>query len=679
MFGGTQSWTRACLRHAWVAALVIGAALLPNVSLADGATLTDGGMDLHLFRPAVDTRGYFTVNGSEVMPHKDFSFGLVLDAGFGMLRYNGFESDPNEAAVDASRESRIAKQGFTGTFSFNFGLFDRLVLGIQLPITFFRGDAVQVPDRGGTCTGATAAGCLYNFEAAGLRSQGVGDLSIHAKARLLNLGKSPIGIAMILQASFPTAKAAQFAGEPGFSLWPAAVFEFQPIEKIRLALEGGYRWNSGQGATFIWDGRSEPADLTLTGTAVDPVDQGQGRRFTYNDLITFGFGSSFRIARSLDLILELYGTQIAQEIGTKGTLSMEALGGFKYFVTNKSFLFIAAGAGIPKTGFQAADVRATIGFRYEPAVGDRDKDGIADDDDACPDDPEDKDGFEDRDGCPELDNDSDGILDVDDACPLVKEDYDGDRDEDGCPEGREGDRDGDGIPDDVDDCPDEPEDFDGFQDEDGCPDPDNDSDGIPDEKDLCPNDPEDFDGFQDEDGCPDPDNDSDRILDVDDACPNDPETYNGHEDEDGCPDKGLVIVEDTQITILEKIYFETDSAIIQARSFPLLDAVAATLNSSPHISLVEIQGHADERGSDEYNINLTRARAASVMNALIERGVIKNRLRSAGYGERCPVDPKNNANAWEKNRRVEFKIVETDAGPTGVEVTCPRGRSLVPR
>ncbi len=48
-------------------------------------------------------------------------------------------------------------------------------------------------------------------------------------------------------------------------------------------------------------------------------------------------------------------------------------------------------------------------------------------------------------------------------------------------------------------------------------------------------------------------------------------------------------------------------------------------------------------------------------------------------GERCPVDPKHNASAWEKNRRVEFKIIETDAGPTGVEVTCPRGRSLVPR
>jgi OOP family OmpA-OmpF porin len=650
--------------------------MTPNAS-AQEATLQGGGMDLHLFRPAIDTRGYFAVNGSEVMPHKEFSFGLVLDAGFGILRYDGFVTDPNQAADERVTQNRIARQAFTGTFMFNFGVIDRLVVGISLPITFFRGHEVQVPDRGGSCLAGSNT-CLYNLEAAGLRSQGVGDLTIHTKVRLLNLGQFPAGIALTLRAGFPTAKTTQFAGEPGFSLWPTAVFEFKPIEKIRLALEGGYRWNSQQGATFIWNGSSFPRDPT--GTAIDPEDDPDaGRRFTYDDLITFGFGSAFRVARSFDILLELYGTQIAKEIGTKGTLSMEALLGFKYFVTNRSYLYAAGGAGIPKTGFQAADARAVLGFLYEPSVGDRDGDGIPDDDDGCPDDAEDKDGFEDSDGCPDLDNDGDGILDVNDSCPLVKEDYDGDSDEDGCPEGREGDRDGDGIPDEVDECPDEPEDFDGFEDDDGCPDRDNDGDGILDENDLCPDDPEDFDGFEDEDGCPDPDNDGDRILDVDDACPNDPETYNGNEDEDGCPDKGLVILEDTQITILQKVYFETDSAIIKPQSFPLLDAVAATLNSSPQITLVEIQGHADDRGSDQYNIKLTRARAESVMNALIERGVIKDRLRSAGYGERCPIDPKRNPAAWEKNRRVEFKIIETDAGPTGVEVTCPRGRSLVPR
>jgi outer membrane protein OmpA-like peptidoglycan-associated protein len=68
-----------------------------------------------------------------------------------------------------------------------------------------------------------------------------------------------------------------------------------------------------------------------------------------------------------------------------------------------------------------------------------------------------------------------------------------------------------------------------------------------------------------------------------------------------------------------------------------------------------------------------------VLEALVQRGVLRTRVRSGGYGERCPVDPRHNAPAWEKNRRVEFKILETDAGPTGVEIACPAGRELIPR
>jgi len=139
-----------------------------------------------------------------------------------------------------------------------------------------------------------------------------------------------------------------------------------------------------------------------------------------------------------------------------------------------------------------------------------------------------------------------------------------------------------------------------------------------------------------------------------------------------------VLVEADQIVILDKIYFETDSAVIQERSFPIIDAVAATLQGNPQIRKIEIQGHADERAPDDYNIRLTRDRAASVVDALVQRGVERARVRSAGYGERCPVDPRHNDQAWDRNRRVEFKIIETDAGPTGVEVACPAGRQLVP-
>src|SRR5687767_9266478 len=207
----------------------------------------------------------------------------------------------------------------------------------------------------------------------------------------------------------------------------------------------------------------------------------------------------------------------------------------------------------------------------------------------------------------------------------------------------------------------------GFQDEDGCPDNttnDRDGDGIPDDTDKCPDDPEDKDGFEDADGCPDPDNDKDRILDVSDKCPNEPETYNGVEDEDGCPDKGRVIVKRGKIEILDKIYFETDKADIKPISFPLLDAIAATIKGNPQLQLIEIQGHADERGPDDHNLDLTDRRANAVMHAMIERGVEPGRLRARGYGELKPICGQRTEDCWSQNRRVEFIILRRtdDAG-----------------
>ncbi|MEN9579942.1 MAG: hypothetical protein RJA70_2951, partial [Pseudomonadota bacterium] len=188
-------------------------------------------------------------------------------------------------------------------------------------------------------------------------------------------------------------------------------------------------------------------------------------------------------------------------------------------------------------------------------------------------------------------------------------------------------------------------------------------------------DPEDKDGFEDEDGCPDPDNDKDRILDVKDKCPNDPEVYNGFEDEDGCPDKGRVILDGSDIVILDKIQFATNSAEILPQSFPIIKAVLAVLHNHPEFLVVEIAGHADERSTDDHNQRLTEARAASVVTALIDDGISGKRLVSRGYGEYCPVEEASNEVAWEKNRRVEFKVVRTEEGMTGVERGCDRARS----
>ncbi|MEC7519009.1 MAG: OmpA family protein [Myxococcota bacterium] len=251
------------------------------------------------------------------------------------------------------------------------------------------------------------------------------------------------------------------------------------------------------------------------------------------------------------------------------------------------------------------------------------------------------------------DADGDGILDPDDECPNDPEDFDAYEDEDGCPEDQ--DQDGDGRPDTVDACPVEPEDADGYQDEDGCPELDNDLDGLVDSADRCPLEPEDMDGHADADGCPDLDNDGDTIPDRTDRCPNEP----GPADEGGCPRVYQdVEVTSTGIVIHQRIYFEFNRAVIRDRSFPILNTVAQVMRDFPDIS-IEIQGHTDSRGGDDYNMRLSGERAEAVRQYLMQQGIAAGRLTARGYGETRPIDTNRTEAGRANNRRVEF--VRTDA------------------
>ena len=135
------------------------------------------------------------------------------------------------------------------------------------------------------------------------------------------------------------------------------------------------------------------------------------------------------------------------------------------------------------------------------------------------------------------------------------------------------------------------------------------------------------------------------------------------------------MIEENNILILEKIMFKTNSAEILPESNSILDAVATTMKHHPEFTLMEVQGHADERADDNYNLRLTRDRASAVRQALIQRGLEAAKLRAVGYGEYCPLDPGHTPEAYDKNRRVEFKIVRTSEGPTGVEVSCPAAKA----
>ncbi len=186
---------------------------------------------------------------------------------------------------------------------------------------------------------------------------------------------------------------------------------------------------------------------------------------------------------------------------------------------------------------------------------------------------------------------------------------------------------------------------------------DSDGDGLLDPDDDCPHAPEDMDQFEDEDGCPDDDNDSDGILDTQDACPNQPETVNQYEDEDGCPDSKAVIVEE-KIVVMEKIYFAHGKSEILERSLPFLDETAELIKMHPEMMLIRIEGHTDSRGSHSYNMELSAARAKSVRNYLVKKGVEPERLTTKGFGWTRPIiSPEKTEEEYEKNRRVEFIIV----------------------
>jgi len=524
-----------------------------------------GNIDLNVFRPAIDSRGYLTVNASQVLGDVEVSFGLgALDWGYKLLKFDANGSEYNVNHMVAAT--------LIGAFGKHLGPLE-LELAVSVPLTIVFGD--RDPDF----VDPANSNNNRDFKIDG---QGIGNLGLHLKTRFIKTSRPPhVGLGVIASVFLDTTDPKKrWLGEDQVVPQFMGILdkEFGRDGRLRMAINAGIRLRKTR--TFTDDGAGEDAaDRPATTT---------NETITASNEIPFGFGVAYALSKGkFDVVGEVFG---AVPLGDKENYQpLEALLGLKVYLARNSFLSLGGGRGLIPGKGGSPDARAMIGIVFEPNIGDRDGDGI-------------------------LDN--------------------------------------------VDKCPDDPEDFDQFEDEDGCPDPDNDQDGILDVDDLCPNDPEDKDGFEDEDGCPDLDNDKDRILDKDDKCPNEPETYNGTDDEDGCPDRGRVVVTDTAIEILDMVYFEYNKAIIKSQSFPILDAVAATLQGNPSIQLIEVQGHTDERGNDAYNLDLSDRRAAAVKKYLIDKGVDEKRLESQGYGETQPIDRNHNEAAWAKNRRVAFLILK---------------------
>ena len=126
------------------------------------------------------------------------------------------------------------------------------------------------------------------------------------------------------------------------------------------------------------------------------------------------------------------------------------------------------------------------------------------------------------------------------------------------------------------------------------------------------------------------------------------------EAEETQPVKPLEPIEEEQV-ILDPIHFEFDKYNLTDEAIAILTRNAEVLLKHPDIEIV-IEGHCDERGTDEYNLALGEKRAMAARDFLVRFGIEKSRISIVSYGEERPIDPRHNEEAWAKNRRAEFVI-----------------------
>ena len=335
--------------------------ILPLLLLARIATAQPAGtLQLDDFHPAMDAHGYLSLNGSETLGGSELSFGLgSLDWGHHML-----------ALGNASSVDNMVSATLVAAMGVPLG-----EIGLSLPVSIVDG------------------------QGQGINGQGVGDLGVHFKARLLHAG--PFGLAALGSVYFPTANE-QLAGNPGVTPQLTAIADLS-LGRVRLAVNGGVRLSQTQ--TFT--------EMSMTG----PMGT-----ISYGNALPYGAAVAWGVVPDkVELVGEVFG---AMPLGAHENYDpLEAMGGVKVYLAKNSYMTIGAGRGLVSEAGNP-DARAFIGIVFEPkpaavrharvddddvvAVApppakqpedepDRDGDGVADKDDKCPDEP----GPAYNQGCPE--------------------------------------------------------------------------------------------------------------------------------------------------------------------------------------------------------------------------------------------------------------------------------------
>jgi outer membrane protein OmpA-like peptidoglycan-associated protein len=338
----------------------------------------------------------------------------------------------------------------------------------------------------------------------------------------------------------------------------------------------------------------------------------------------------------------LYGGPGYLADNTETGLNFNLGAGIKHYFKENTALYFDAGylSGIEiKRGTQQVTDhiwKGTVGLEFDfGKTKDADMDGVSDKKDKCPNTPT---GVSvDEKGCP-IDTDGDGVADYMDDCQTVA----GLSSLKGCP-----DSDKDGIADKDDACPE----LAGIASLKGCP--DSDGDGVADKDDKCASTAK---GVKvDGSGCP-LDTDKDGVVDAEDECP----TVFGLKENKGCPKKELTAEEiEAKAMKVEPVYFDSNKSSFNASEKVKIEKLVNLLKENANYN-VKINGFADSKGTDEYNLNLSKSRINSVVKALTASKITKKRITSTkGLGEANPAATNDTEEGRALNRRVEFEVVKT--------------------
>ena len=117
------------------------------------------------------------------------------------------------------------------------------------------------------------------------------------------------------------------------------------------------------------------------------------------------------------------------------------------------------------------------------------------------------------------------------------------------------------------------------------------------------------------------------------------------------------VIEETIFFQLNNIFFDFDKSTLRSESFPELNRIVKLMNETATME-VEISGHTDATGPEEYNMGLSERRAKSVVRYLTDKEIAAERIKVSFFGETKPIESNATREGRQKNRRVEFKILK---------------------